>query len=400
MIEELMSIHHAVMNTTPTLVHRYLWDKINWDAKVICIYGDRGVGKTTLMSQYLLHQYKSVTQALYISADNINVISYGLLATAKDFFSHAGNALFIDEIHKYPNWSIELKNIIDTYKTHQIIFSGSSTLDLQHSKGDLSRRVVYYKVPGLSFREYLNLQIGLDVPAISFTDLLQQHVSFAEQFQGKTILKHFKNYLEYGYYPYFVEGIADYLSKINNTIEKIIFEDIAVVYRLKTSTLTILKRLLWLIATGEGLIPNIDSLSKNLAVSREIIYDALLYLDKSGLIHNLYANASGMKLIRKPGKIYLNNTNLLYAINGELKTKHSIGVVRETFFVNQVANICKISLHDAGDYLIEDRYVVEFGGRGKTKKQIKQLDQAYLVVDDIEIGFGKKIPLYLFGFLY
>lgn len=400
MIEELIGIHTEVMSSTPTLVHRYLWDKINWDAKVICVFGDRGVGKTTLMCQYLLDQYKSVTQALYISADNINVISHGLFSTAKDFFSHGGKAIFIDEIHKYPDWSIELKNIIDTYRKHQVIFSGSSTLDLQHSKGDLSRRAVYYKVPGLSFREYLNLEIGLDVPAIQLEDLLKKHVSFAEQFQGRTVLKHFKDYLEHGYYPYFVEGVTDYLSKINNTIEKIIFEDIAIVYRLKPATLTILKRILWLIATSEGLIPNIDSLSKNFAVSRESIYDALEYLDKSGLIHNLYVNASGMKLIRKPGKIYLNNTNLLYGINGSLKTTQSIGVVRETFFVNQVANTCKVSLHDAGDYFIDDRYVIEVGGRNKTKKQIKHLEQAYLAVDDIEIGFGTKIPLYLFGFLY
>ena len=400
MIEELIGIHIEVMNTTPRLVHRYLWDKINWDARVICVFGDRGVGKTTLMCQYLLEKYKSVTSALYISADNINVISHGLFTTAKDFFAHGGQALFIDEIHKYPDWSIELKNIIDTYRKHQIIFSGSSTLDLQHSKGDLSRRAVYYKVPGLSFREYLNLALALDVPAIQFDDLLKHHVSFAEQFRGKTILKHFKDYLQHGYYPYFVEGITDYLSKVNNTIEKIIFEDLAVVYRLKPATLTTLKRILWLIATSEGLIPNIDSLSKNFAISRESIYDALEYLDKSGLIRNLYANASGMKFIRKPGKIYLNNTNLLYAINGTLKTNHSIGVVRETFFVNQVANSCKISLHEAGDYLVDDRYIIEVGGRGKTKKQIKQLEQAYLAVDDIEIGFGTKIPLYLFGFLY
>ncbi len=400
MIEELIGIHAEVMRTTPLLVHRYLWDKINWDARVICLFGDRGVGKTTLMCQYLLKKYKSVSQALYISADNINVIADGLFTTAKDFFSHGGQALFIDEIHKYPDWSIELKNIIDTYGKHQIIFSGSSTLDLQHSKGDLSRRVVYYKIPGLSFREYLNLHIGLDMPAMRFEDLLKQHVGFAEKLQGKTILKHFNDYLEHGYYPYFVEGVTDYLSKINNTIEKIIFEDLAVVYRLKPATLTTLKRVLWLIATSEGLIPNIDSLSKNFAISRESIYDALEYLDKSGLTRNLYASASGMKFIRKPGKIYLHNTNLLYAINGTLKTNHSIGVVRETFFVNQVANACKISLHDAGDYLIDERFVIEVGGRGKTKKQIKHQEKAYLAVDGIEIGFGTKIPLYLFGFLY
>lgn len=395
-----MMIHGEVMSALSTKNHRYIWEKINWNAKAICIYGDRGVGKTTLMCQYLLEHYKQVDHALYLSADNINVISNGLWNTVKTYFSHGGKAVFIDEVHKYPEWSVEIKNILDTYKNHQVVFSGSSTIDLQGAKGDLSRRVVYYKLPGLSFREFLKIQLNLEIPSISLEDLIENHVSFAEQFRSKTILKHFNDYLAFGYYPYFIEGVEEYYSKINNTVEKVIFEDIAVVYNLKQATLNTLKRILWLVATSGFIIPNIDSISRDFGISRDVIYDSLEYLSKSGLIYNLYPDAKGMKFVRKPGKIQISNTNLLSAINGSLKMENNVGAVREIFFVNQVSHDQKIRLHETGDYIINNKYVIEVGGKTKTRRQIKKLDNAYLVLDNIEIGFGDKIPLYLFGFLY
>lgn len=400
MLEELVMIHGEVMNSLPTKNHRYIWNKINWDTRALCIYGDRGVGKTTLMCQYLLEHYQQVEHALYLSADNINVISNGLWNIVKTYFSHGGKAIFIDEVHKYPNWSIEIKNILDTYKKHQVIFSGSSAIDLQGAKGDLSRRVVYYKLSGLSFREYLKIQLNLDVPMIHFDDLIKNHVSFAEQFRSKTILKHFNDYLQFGYYPYFVEGTEEYFLKLNNVIEKIIFEDVAVVYNLKQATLNTLKKLLWIVTNSGFIIPNIDSISKNFGVSREIIYDCIEYLSKSGLLYNLYHDAEGMKFVRKPGKIQISNTNLLHAINGSLKIESNPGGVREIFFVNQVCQDHKIRLHEAGDYIVNDQYVIEVGGKSKTRKQINKIDNAYLALDDIEIGFANKIPLYLFGFLY
>lgn len=401
MLFELVTIHNEVMSTTPSLAFkRFLHDQINWDAKAICIQGARGVGKTTLMCQLFLEKYKNVEQALYFSADNINVTSKGLFKIAQEFFSAGGLALFIDEIHKYPNWSIELKNIIDTYRKRQIIFSGSSSLDLQHSKGDLSRRVVYHSLPCLSFREYLKLSQQIDFPAVSLEDIIKNHLSIAEKLKSITILKHFNNYLNHGSYPFFSEGIEDYLSKINNVIEKIIFEDIAVVYNLKQTTLPVIKRLLWLVATTNGLTPNVDSISKNFRVSRDVIYNCFEYLHKSGLIKNLYTDARGMKLARKPGKVYLDNTNLLHAINGSLKLNSDIGVVRETFFVNQLELNHRVNLHDSGDFIIDDYYVIEVGGKGKTEKQIKSVKNSYLAIDGIEMGFGKRIPLYLFGLLY
>ncbi len=400
MLEELIAIHKEVMATTVTRVRRYLYDKIHWNAQAICILGDRGVGKTTLMCQRLLEEYKTVERALYISADNINVTTLGLFKIAQDFFSYGGEALFIDEIHKYPNWSIELKNIIDTYKSSKVVFSASSLLDLNQSKADLSRRVVYHHLFGLSFREYLHLSDNIVLPVMAFNEIIQNHVRLAKQFSSLKVLKLFKNYISHGYYPFFLEGLQDYLSKVNNVIEKVIYEDIAVTFNLRQTTLPILKKILWLVATTEGLIPNIDHISSSLGVSREVVYNCLEYLGHSGLLNNLYPAGDGMKLIRKPGKIYLNNTNLLHAINGSLKRDSGSGGARETYFANQVGAFHKVNLHGSADFLVDDIYTIEVGGRGKDQNQIKGINNAFLALDDIEIGFKNKIPLYLFGFLY
>lgn len=400
MLEELVVVHQEVMATTPNLFKRYLYSKINWNASAICILGDRGVGKTTLMCQDLLERYQTPDKALYLSADNINVISLGLLSIAKYFFSYGGEALYIDEVHKYPEWSTEIKNILDTYKSKQIIFSASSSLDLNRSKADLSRRVVYHRLQGLSLREYLLLSENIQLSEFTINELFKKHVAIASSFKSVPILKYFHDYLKHGYYPFFMEGVEDYLSKVSNVIEKVLFEDLAVVYNLKQTTVPILKRILWLVATSNGLTPNIDKMSKNLGISRETIYNCLEYLSSSGLLNDLFASGKGNSLIRKPEKLYLNNSNLLNAINGSLKFESDMGGIRETFFVNQVGSMHKILLRAKGDFLIDDQFIVEVGGKGKNDKQIRGEQDAYLAIDDISIGFANKIPLYLFGLLY
>lgn len=400
MLSDLFQIHHEVMACLPTEIHRYLYHDIRWEAQALAIIGSRGVGKTTLMCQALKSQYQSVEKGLYISADNIHVLSTGLFAIAQQYFQHGGEAIFIDEVHKYPDWSLELKNIIDTFKSKKIVFSASSALELKQSKADLSRRVVYYEMQGLSFREYLHFAHGIQLNAYSFDEILTQHVSIASELKSHTMLKHFQDYLQYGYYPFFLEGIADYTQKISNVIEKVIFEDVAVIYNLKPSSQTVLKKLIWLVATSNGLSPVIDTISKNIGVSREMIYQSLEHLANAGIFTNVYPDAQGAKLIRKPGKVYIDNTNLLYSINSSLKQQHNDGHIRETFFVNQVSPWYSLKLHDKGDYLIEDKIVIEVGGPSKTHKQIKGLENAYLALDNIEIGMQTKIPLYLFGLLY
>ena len=400
MLEELGTIHQEVMKTTPRHFSRYLYSKIDWSGHGLCILGDRGVGKTTLLCQHLLETYQTPKRALYLSADHITVLSYGLFKIAQQFFNYGGEALYIDEVHKYPNWSIEIKNILDTYKTHQLIFSASSSLDLNKSKADLSRRVVYHRLFGLSFREYLLLTHNIDLPALTLSEILENHTEITANLSSFPVLKYFKDYLEHGYYPFFTESLGDYLSKINNVVEKVIFEDIAVVYNLKQSTLPVLKKILWLVSTSSGLTLNIDKTSKNLGVSREMVYNCLVYLNNSGLLNELFHPGRGNALVRKPSKLYLSNTNLLRAINRSLKLEGDLGSIRETFFVNQVAAIHKLSLQDKGDFLIDDKILIEVGGKGKTDKQIRGKQDAYLALDDTPTGFGNKIPLYLFGFLY
>lgn len=400
MLNDLSAIHQNVIATIPLDCRRYLYEKIHWDSQSICLLGGRGVGKTTLMCQYLIEKYKNVSEALYISADNSHVLYHGLFSIAQEYFKYGGKALFIDEVHKYPDWEREIKNICDTFRKHQLIFSGSSSLDLRKSKYDLSRRAVYYDLKGLSFREYLLFSENIHVPVYTLEQLLSQHTEIADQFKGVPILKYFLDYLSYGYFPFFLEGKETYLSKISNVIEQTIFEDIAVVFNLRQGTLPVLKKILWLVATSNGLLPNIDRISKNLGVSREVIYQSLEYLDKAGLLNNILPHAKGMKLIRKPGKIYLENTNFLYAMLADLKLDDHAGGLRETFFANQLSNGYSIKLHDQGDFIIEGKTVIEVGGKSKDFRQIHSLKEAYLAIDNIEIGFGKKIPLYVFGFLY
>lgn len=375
-------------------------DKIHWESKGICIFGARGVGKTTLICQFLLEKYKSVEKALYISADNIHVLSKGILNIATEYFLLGGEALFIDEVHKYPNWSLEVKNILDSFKQKQIIISGSSTMELKAGKGDLSRRVVYYELPGLSFREYLSFTGIVSLPVCPLNEIIKNHVNISAELKDFPILKHFYEYLKFGYYPYFLEGREVYFLKLNNVIEKVITEDVVAAKSIKFSTVIVLKKLLWLVATSTCLVPNIDNISKDLQVTREIIYNGFDYLEKAGLIQNVFPYAHGLKLVRKPGKIYLNNTNLLYAVNSHLSLENQIGSIRQTFFSNQVGVNHSVHTDLKADFFVDQQYCFEVGGKNKNEKQIKGISDSYLAVDGIILGIGKRIPLYLFGMLY
>ena len=251
-------------------------------------------------------------------------------------------------------------------------------MDLQDSKADLSRRVVYHNLPGLSFREYLEISQLISLDAVSIEVVMNDHIKLADQFKTMPILKHFQDYLKHGYYPYFIENIEDYLLKVNNVIKQVLTEDIAISKALKPATIMILKKLLWLVATSTCLVPNIEKISKNLGVSRELIYKGFEYLHQSDLI----------------------NTNLLHAINGTLKLESVTGSVRETFFANQVAINHKINSHDRADFIVDDQFVFEVGGKKKNNRQIMSTPNSWLALDGIPIGVGNRIPLYLFGLLY
>ncbi len=401
MLEELFFIHKKTVEDMPVDFKRYLYKQIDWTASSICVMGPRGVGKTTLLLQHYLEKYNDVEKCLYLSADNVEVSAEGLFRIAKEYFQYGGQALIIDEIHKYSQWQAELKSILDTFKGKKILVSGSSSLALQTSKVDLSRRLAYYSMKGLSFREYLMLKEKISVPAVCFKEVLTGHVRLAQSIAvGKPILKYFKQYLSMGYYPFFLEGEATYVSKLLSIIEKILYEDVAIMGNIKKSNISILKKMLWLIATAGSFTVNIDKISRDLGISKEYVYAYFEYLEGSGLIYCLRPGGKGYALARKPQKAFIHDSNLLGVLHNQLISENDQGAVRETFFVNQLKDLVKITASDKGDFLVSDKYIFEIGGKGKTFKQLKDVDNAYVVADRIEIGAGNKIPLYLFGMLY
>ncbi len=401
MLQKLIEIHEKIVLLKNRKNERYLYKKINWKLSALCIYGARGTGKTTLMIQDYHKRYANVKEALYITADHISVISHGLYEVADQYFKYGGKALYIDEIHKYPNWSLELKNIIDVYGDKQIIFSGSSSLLLQKGKGDLSRRVVYYKLKGLSFLEFIYFSKNIKLKSLTIDEIIENHLSIAANYNSQIpMLQLFRDYINYGYYPFFLEDTESYHNKINNIIEKIIFEDIVVIYNLQQTNLHALKKILWLIGTSQPFVPNIERISRDLGIARESVYNYLEYLEKVGLITFVRKPGYGLKLVRKPAKIFMENCGLIINITEETGLEAIKGSLRETFFVNQLIDETKIKIPSKGDFLVNNKYTFEIGGKNKSFSQIKDEDNAYLVLDDIEIGFGNKIPLYLFGFLY
>ena len=401
MDSNLLAIHAHSVRGISLDKKRYLYSQINWDSRALCLAGARGTGKTTMLLQYYLECYNDPGRCLYISADNIQVMGYGLFAIARDFFAHGGEALIIDEAHKYPGWSQEVKNIFDTFKDKKIMLSGSSTLDLTRARYDLSRRVVYHSLVGLSFREYLDFRLNIAVKPLKLADILADHPAIASELLSRgPMLKYFNDYLKCGYYPFFLEGRPDYESKVLGVIEKVLFEDVSVSYNLPQAKIPVLKKLLWLIATSHPFQLNMDGLAGDLGVSRPSLYNYLDILETGGLLRSLYSAARGAKRIRKPAKLLFENPNLLSAIAGSAKDEASIGTLRETFFAAMLAPAHKLALEAKADFLVDDQLLFEIGGRNKGKKQIAGKPGAYLVQDGIEIGFAEKIPLYLFGFLY
>ncbi len=399
---EFYEIQTRLIAQLPSTRRQSFFDQINWNARLIGVIGARGTGKTTLLLQRLADQDTTGRAYLYVSADHLQVQSVGLYSVASSFFKLGGKTIIIDEIHKYHSWSQEIKNLYDGFPQAKIYISGSSTLALQAGKADLSRRIVYYRLPGLSFREYLHLSANMNAQPVALTDILENHPEISRDLlRGEPILGHFQDYLDHGIYPFFLEGTAEYLPRLLNVLEKAFYEDIPTAIGIKTSNVVLLKRILWLIATSQPFVPNIEKMSRELKISKPTIHTYLDALARAALILNLFTSETGYRLIRKPSKIYLENTNLLIAVAGSAGAHALKGTIRETLFANQVAGSGRsMAIPRQGDFLVEDRYLFEIGGRSKGSSQIANAENAFVVQDDIEVGHGHMIPLWLFGFLY
>lgn len=405
MIEKLIEIHLSLVQEAKKIsFKRYLYSRINWRNRLTGVIGARGVGKTTLILQYYLANFDTPQDCLYVSADNINVAGKGLYNLAEEFFKFGGKVIIIDEAQKYPDWQQELKNIYDSFPLKKIIFSGSSSINILKGKADLSRRAVFYNLRGLSFREFLILRLNKPFEPLSLEDLLHNHTKIAGDISCEIpVLKYFKEYLKFGYYPFFKEGIDVFYAKLGNVVEKVFYEDIPLAFNIKPATVHSLKKLFFLVATSQPFIPNISRISSQLGISKEYIYAYIEELQKAGLFTLLYSREKGFKLLRKPQKIYLENPNLFALVGEEEGFSVERGSIRETFFMNQLSFAVKLYSSETADFIDAKERLFEIGGKNKPghdSRAISLKSNYFAACDDMTVGFKNKIPLWLFGFLY
>ena len=373
-------------------------NRVDWNNRVVGLKGSRGVGKTTLLFQHIKKNFKPTHKVLYASLDHFWFAENRLYHLADSFYKKGGEILFLDEVHRYPDWSVELKNIYDDFRDLKIVFTGSSLLHLEKSRTHLSRRAVLYNMPGLSFREFLNFETKTNFSPFTLQEIIDNHVEIAISVLEKIKpLAHFQNYLQHGYYPFYLENVNSFHQKLNEGILTVLEVDIPQFETIQTSHILLLKRLLQVIASSVPFKPNLQSISQRTGISINTLKKYLYLLDRANIISLLHADSKGISNLSKPEKIFLQNTNLMFNLAGE--TQNS-GNLRETFFLSNLKQITKIEAAKTGDFFVNDRYTFEIGGKGKQQKQIKNVPDSYIVKDEIEIGNDNIIPLWLFGFLY
>ncbi len=375
---------------------RPLYHKINWDNRLIGIRGPKGVGKSTLLLQHIKEGFMDRSKVLYVSLDNIWFSSNSLIDLVEYHYTHGGTHIFLDEVHRYKQWQDSIKNIYDDYPDLHVVYTGSSMLKIKAADGDLSRRLRSYELNGLSFREYLAFDGVRNYPMLTLDNILTNHVSLASDITSEIkILPYFERYLSSGYYPFYKEEGDGYLSRVQEVVTQTIDNDIPAVEDVEYETLQKLKKLLMILAVQVPFIPKMNELYHELNTSREQGLKLLDILKMARLIAMLKSPLKALKHLSSPDKLYLDNTNLMYALSEDVQ----VGTIRETFFMNQLSRSHVVSLPSKGDFLIDGNYLFEVGGRKKSFEQIKDEPESFLAVDSIEIGNGNKIPLWLFGFL-
>jgi hypothetical protein len=400
-MDELISFQNNLLRHTENRFLRYAYKNlITQKHRMLGIKGIRGAGKTTLLLQFLKYHLKETPEGLYITADHPYFYNHTILELAEQFYQNGGRFLLIDEVHKYYNWSRELKNIYDGFPELKIIFTASSALGIYRGESDLSRRVITLELPGMSFREYLELVYQIKIDIIKFKDILKDHISISKIMTRDIIkpLAYFVKYLKHGYLPFVIEGDEnDYTKKVFQIIDNTITNDLAFIENYSITHTVKLKKLLGILSETAPFEPNISELAKKFSLGRDTVNVFLRHLENAKMLNLLSRNVRGTAVLKKPDKIYLENTNFSYA----LKQNPSIGTIRETFFLNQLRNSgYNLTLPHEGDFLIEEKYLFEIGGKNKTNHQIKNHTNSFIASDSIEYGIYNKIPLWLFGFLY
>lgn len=388
-MERLQATFDKLLRETTSTFHRYMYDRIDWNTRIVGLLGPRGVGKTTMVLQYIKENLPR-KESLYVVAEDLYFANHTLVDLADTFARTGGKYLIIDEIHKYKGWSRELKLIYDYHSELHVFFTGSSILDIYKGISDLSRRVLTYEMQGLSYREYLSLFHQIEFPVYSIQQILNQEVELP---QGFLPLQHFSDYLQRGYYPFRDNNFERYIMNVVNTTLEV---DIAQYADLTPATIRKLKRLLAIIAQAAPFKPNFTQIGGQLEVSRNNIADLCAWLEKAGLIGQLRDSTGGIQGLGKVDKVYLDNATLIYVL-GNKNTE--IGTIRETFFYNQMRVMTNVISSRISDFEIDGK-TFEVGGRKKKQKQIQNAEQGYVVKDDIETGYGNIIPLWQFGLTY
>ncbi|MEA2073423.1 MAG: AAA family ATPase [Campylobacterota bacterium] len=399
MLENLRKLEKRILKEISSEYKRYLYSDIDFNSQMIGVVGSRGVGKTTLLLQHLksLKDTHQTYKSLYFSYDYPTNVDIKLIELAEEFAKIGGEYLIVDEIHKYDNFSLDLKAIYDFFPKLKVIFTGSCATSIYNSQADLSRRVVLYYMNGLSYREFLELKLGISLPRFSLEELLANNINIADALNEKfTPLEFMNEYLTYGYYPFYFKNENQYLRQLNAVINQTIDIDLVNLGLVKQSYTNKLKKLLLVISESNPFELNITKVAANVEVSRNTLYAYLNHLDKGGLLNIIGSSKRGLTKLSKPEKLYLNNTNIFYTFASESK----IGTIRETFFVSQLKHLHEIQISDRGDFIIDNKFTFEVGGGSKSFNQIKDVENSYLVIDTDFTENPNKIPLWLFGFLY
>jgi len=392
-MENLYNTFRIKLSLTPMSYFRSFHDKINWNSRLICIMGQNGVGKSTLMLQHI-KRFDNLDETLYVSADNMYFAGHTLYELAGSFFSQGGKRLYIDEIHKYKGWSTEIKNIYDDYPSLQVVYSGSSLLALkQGNKADLSRRSIPYEMPGLSFREFLNIRNGWNLKTSTLEEILQGKVDFP--YGEHRPIKYYKEYCRIGFYPFFKEGDAE--IRLQNAILANVEDDIPKYTEMTVAAAAKLKKLMYILAKSVPFKPSNETLGRDLSLSRNVVPDYIGYLETSGLFNALRDPGYSDTILGKIEKLYLGNSNIAYSLSEDGIING--GNMRETNFLAWTRQVCKPTSSKISDFEING-ITFEVGGKNKKGQQIKEAQSGYLVKDDLEYASGHSIPIWMFGFLY
>lgn len=396
-IQPLITAYHQRMSHIDLRFKRYLFHLINWNARLVGIKGARGVGKTTMLLQHIKETFTHLDDTLWLSLDNLWFKTHDIDELVHWLYTHGKTTLYFDEVHKCPDWTLHLKNYYDNYPDLHIIYTGSSMLEIDNSKVDLSRRQSLYTLYTMSLREYMELE-GLDIMTpVPLSELLQNHVEIAMEIIRKhKILKVFTDYLEHGLYPFYKDDQEAFHLHLAATANLVIDTDMPAVMDITYATIEKTKKLMMIISDSVPLVPNINQLCTALSTTRDQCLKMLYALDRANILTLLTKQIKNYKHLAAPEKIYLANTNLMAALG----TKANIGNKRETFFIDQLQHVSDVQIPKAGDFLVDGQFLFEVGGTSKTFEQIKDIPDSFLAVDDLETGYGARIPLWMFGLLY